>query len=133
MKNEADPVDVHVGARMRQRRFILGQSQVGLAEDLGVTFQQVQKYEKGTNRVSASMMFRAGASQGVPPAYYFEGLTVVGETEIPRDLVAAVEWLGTSEAALIARGMAALNPQARKLVRVLVGALEDEPSCSAAS
>ena len=69
-----DPVDVHVGARLRLRRKAINQSQEALAKHLGLTFQQVQKYERGVNRISASMMYRAAAAQGVDVAWYFEGL-----------------------------------------------------------
>ncbi|MGA0604227.1 helix-turn-helix domain-containing protein [Caulobacter sp. KR2-114] len=61
-KHNPDPIDVAVGARMRIRRRWLGLSQTDLANALGITFQQVQKYEKGANRVSASMLVRAAAA-----------------------------------------------------------------------
>lgn len=69
-----DPVDIHVGKRIRHRRWIIGQSQTQLAEACGVEFQQVQKYETGANRVSASRLYHIAAAQGVPVAWYFEGL-----------------------------------------------------------
>ncbi len=68
------PVDMHVGARIRMRRKVLGYSQQTLANALGLTFQQVQKYERGTNRVSASKLHQIGQFLGVPVAYFFEGL-----------------------------------------------------------
>jgi transcriptional regulator with XRE-family HTH domain len=67
-------VDVHVGNRMRTRRKMAGMSQVTLAKASGVTFQQVQKYERGANRVSASRLYEIARIQGVTVAYYFEGL-----------------------------------------------------------
>jgi transcriptional regulator with XRE-family HTH domain len=69
-----DPVDVHVGARVRMRRKILGMSQEGLGEKLGLTFQQVQKYERGFNRVSSSKLYLAARALGAPISYFFEGL-----------------------------------------------------------
>lgn len=66
-----DPVDVHVGARMLARRKQLNQSQAALADEIGVTFQQVQKYERGSNRISASMLYRTAKAQRVMPGYYF--------------------------------------------------------------
>lgn len=69
-----DPVDLHVGARIRKRRWLIGQSQQTLAELCGVQFQQMQKYETGMNRVSASRLYRIASAQGVPVAWYFEGL-----------------------------------------------------------
>jgi len=74
-RRPADRVDLHVGARMRLRRRALGQSQVALAEALGLTFQQIQKYEQGSNRVSASKLFQAAHAQSVDISWYFEGLT----------------------------------------------------------
>lgn len=68
-----DPVDIHVGSRVRLRRAILGFSQERLAEALGLTFQQVQKYERGVNRVSASRLFHLGQILDVPVNYFFEG------------------------------------------------------------
>ena len=68
------PVDSHVGARIRIRRKLLGLSQSRLAEALNLTFQQVQKYERGTNRVSASKLYDIARFLQVPIAYFFEGL-----------------------------------------------------------
>ena len=68
------PVDLHVGARIRMRRKLLGVSQERLADDLGLTFQQVQKYERGANRVSASKLYEIARSLKTSIAYFFEGL-----------------------------------------------------------
>lgn len=67
-------VDLHVGARVRLRRKLLGVSQEKLADALGLTFQQVQKYERGTNRISASKLFEMSRVLDTPVAYFFEGL-----------------------------------------------------------
>jgi transcriptional regulator with XRE-family HTH domain len=67
-------VDAHVGARLRQRRMLLGISQEQLAEMLGLTFQQVQKYERGTNRVSASRLFQLARSLDTPITWFFEDI-----------------------------------------------------------
>jgi len=69
-----NPIDLHVGARVRMRRKFLGVSQEKLADALGLTFQQVQKYERGTNRISASKLFEIGRFLQAPPGYFFEGL-----------------------------------------------------------
>ncbi len=69
-----NPVDLHVGSRIRMRRKILGVSQERLAESLGLTFQQVQKYERGSNRVSASKLYEIAATLQSQVAYFFEGL-----------------------------------------------------------
>src|SRR5687768_8930159 len=68
-----DSIDVHVGSRVRLRRSILGLSQENLAEGLGLTFQQVQKYERGVNRVSASRLYHLGQILDVPVNFFFEG------------------------------------------------------------
>jgi len=70
----ASAVDVHVGLRIRIRRKALGHSQQSLADALGLTFQQVQKYERGVNRVSASKLFDIARFLGVPVGFFFEGL-----------------------------------------------------------
>jgi transcriptional regulator with XRE-family HTH domain len=69
------PVDDHVGAKLRELRKSVGMSQSTLAGRLGLTFQQVQKYERGTNRVSASKLYETAAILGVPVADFFEGLS----------------------------------------------------------
>ncbi|MDB5440817.1 MAG: Cro/Cl family transcriptional regulator [Caulobacteraceae bacterium] len=73
-KNTPNPVDLHVGARVRLRRRALGMSQEDLANDLGLTFQQIQKYERGANRISASKLYDIACSLSSPLAYFFEGL-----------------------------------------------------------
>jgi transcriptional regulator with XRE-family HTH domain len=68
-----NPTDVHVGARIRQRRTMLGMSQEKLGDALGLTFQQVQKYERGTNRVGASRLWDLSRILGVPVSYFYSG------------------------------------------------------------
>lgn len=74
MTRGPDPIDVHVGSRVRQRRKMLGLSQTQLANELGLTFQQVQKYERGTNRIGSSKLWRISKTLDVPVNYFFEGL-----------------------------------------------------------
>ena len=69
-----NPIDVHVGDRIRKRRRALGVSQDWLAEQLGLTFQQVQKYERGANRVSASKLYQVARALSASIPYFFEGL-----------------------------------------------------------
>jgi len=76
-----DPVDVHVGARIRTRRLLHDMNQDTLATALGLTFQQVQKYESGANRVSASRLFEIAEVLGVTPEYFFSGLPFDGDSE----------------------------------------------------
>ncbi len=79
MAKAPDPIDVEVGAKIKARRRLLGISQDTLAAKLGVTFQQVQKYEKGTNRVSASRLAVIAKTFGVPPSYFFPGVDDTGQ------------------------------------------------------
>lgn len=74
-----NPVDVHVGSRIRLRRTLLGMSQTKLGEEIGLTFQQVQKYEKGSNRVSSSRMFELSRVLDVPISYFFDEMS--GDTK----------------------------------------------------
>jgi transcriptional regulator with XRE-family HTH domain len=68
-----NPIDRHVGSRVRMRRMLIGMSQEKLGEALGLTFQQVQKYEKGTNRIGASRLHRIASVLGVPIEFFYEG------------------------------------------------------------
>ncbi|MGF1659759.1 MAG: helix-turn-helix domain-containing protein [Rubrimonas sp.] len=74
MSKFPDPVDLHVGARLRYRRMLIGMSQEALGDALGLTFQQVQKYEKGQNRIGASRLHRIAVTLRVPVGFFFEGL-----------------------------------------------------------
>ena len=83
------PVDVHVGARIRLRRKEMGISQTDLADVLGLTFQQVQKYERGSNRVSASKLYDITNKLETPIEYFFVGLKtpLSGDTEGDKELI----------------------------------------------
>ena len=70
----SNPVDVHVGARLRVRRTLLGMSQTTLGEAIGLSFQQMQKYEKGANRISASRLFALTRLLDVPVKYFFDDM-----------------------------------------------------------
>lgn len=71
-KKKPNPIDMHVGSRIRLRRNMLGLSQEKLGENLGITFQQIQKYEKGTNRVGASRLQAISSILNVPVSFFFE-------------------------------------------------------------
>jgi transcriptional regulator with XRE-family HTH domain len=73
VKKIPNPIDRHVGSRVRMRRVMLGMTQEKLGDALGLTFQQVQKYEKGTNRIGASRLQQISRTLDVPPAFFFEG------------------------------------------------------------
>jgi transcriptional regulator with XRE-family HTH domain len=73
-RSEKNPTDAHVGSRIKMRRMMMGMSQEKLGDALGITFQQVQKYEKGTNRVGASRLQHMSEVLQVPVGFFFEGL-----------------------------------------------------------
>ena len=88
------PVDVHVGKRVRHRRWLVGMTQQQLAEKVGIKFQQIQKYETGMNRVSASRLWDIAAALSVPVSFFFEGLSEdsrsiseVEKTDVPLDIL----------------------------------------------
>ena len=124
----ANAVDRRIGQRVRSRRLEIGMSQERLAELLGVTFQQVQKYEKGVNRIAASRLHDISAALDMPVARFFEGMAPTrasGVSEAGRDY--AEDVLATPEGAqLIALFAAIQNPRVRRRVVELVRALAEE-------
>ncbi len=90
------PVDVHVGKKIRQRRWLTGMTQQQLAEQVGIKFQQIQKYETGANRVSASRLWDISDALEVPVSFFFEGLEAAeGDmgNKVPADLMGDKEAL----------------------------------------
>ena len=89
--------DVHVGKRIRQRRWLIGMTQQKLADLVGIKFQQIQKYETGANRVSASRLWDIGEAMGVPVAFFFEGIQEDGtrfdgaRSDAPQDMLSDKE------------------------------------------
>jgi transcriptional regulator with XRE-family HTH domain len=81
-----NPVDIHVGGRVRFRRMLLGMSQEKLGERLGLTFQQVQKYEKGINRIGASRLFDLSHVLGVPVQFFYDEAPAAYENTPSRDV-----------------------------------------------
>lgn len=128
-----NPVDLHVGLRLRARRRELGISQDTLAAALGLTFQQVQKYERGTNRVSASKLYAIALTLRAPVSYFFNGLP---DYMSPADTDAVSE-PGVLRLAAVPRGpdmaeaFLKLSPAqqgvAVNLARQLGGAVDEEP------
>ncbi len=80
------PVDVYVGSRVRLRRTLKGMSQQRLAEALGLTFQQIQKYERGVNRIGSSRLFELSEVLDVPPSFFFDGAPSQTETAAGRGI-----------------------------------------------
>ena len=91
------PVDVHVGKRIRHRRWMVGMTQQQLAERVGIKFQQIQKYETGMNRVSASRLWEISSALNVQPSFFFEGIGAAqsggDQTDLPGDLLSDKEAL----------------------------------------
>ncbi len=82
-KKSPNPVDIHVGSRVRLRRMLVGLSQEKLGDSMGLTFQQIQKYEKGVNRIGASRLFKLSQVLDVPVQFFFEGMQSVGPAGNP--------------------------------------------------
>ncbi|MEW5726807.1 MAG: helix-turn-helix transcriptional regulator [Pseudomonadota bacterium] len=134
-----NPIDVHVGARVRLRRTLLGMSQERLGELLGLTFQQVQKYERGANRIGASRLFDLSRVLDVPVSYFFEEMSDDTQAASPRHMVRATEDPpDTAEDMLVQRETLELvrayyrinDPEVRRrvqdLARALGGVLGDD-------
>lgn len=119
-------VDLHVGIRIRMRRKEMGVSQERLAEALGITFQQVQKYERGANRVSASKLWEVAAALKTPVAYFYDGLGD-GEAAATGERDAAQEFLLSSEGIeLMAAFPRIAEPAIRRKIVELVRVVADE-------
>ena len=116
------PVDVHVGKRIRHRRWLVGMTQQQLAERVGIKFQQIQKYETGANRVSASRLWDIADALEVPVSFFFEGLEA-NETEsndsVPADI------LGDKEALDLVRSYYAIPENQRRRLFELARVLSD--------
>jgi len=85
-----NPIDVHVGARVRLRRTLLGMSQERLGEAIGLTFQQVQKYERGANRIGASRLFDLSRVLDVPVSFFFDDMSEDISQQSPRMMIAGL-------------------------------------------
>ena len=133
-KKKPNPIDIHVGSRVRLRRNMLGMSQEKLGEALGITFQQIQKYEKGTNRVGASRLQAISTILNVPVSFFFEdapgtsptagGLAEANSTSF------VVDFLSSAEGLQLNRAFAKIaDPKVRRkivdLVKVLADVAED--------
>ena len=127
------PVDIHVGSRVREQRKTKGLSQGELGDSLGLTFQQIQKYERGANRIGASRLFQLSQILGVPVSYFFDTLPEdirmtqanfdldIEFADDPRD---SADVMGSSETTdLVTAYYAIDNPRKRRAVHDLIAAL----------
>jgi transcriptional regulator with XRE-family HTH domain len=121
-----NPVDKYVGSRVRMRRIMLGMSQETLGEALGLTFQQVQKYEKGTNRIGASRLWQIADTLGVPVESLYEGLQ--GKSISKADSAAqsyVSDFITTADGIAIARAWPQIGSKLRRSIVDLVEQVAD--------
>ena len=128
-----NPVDKYVGSRVRMRRIMLGMSQEKLGEALGLTFQQVQKYEKGVNRIGAGRLFEVSRILGVPIDYFYEGANgQFGGTPAHRSTETSppvMEFVSSGEGLQLSLAFMRIKDlKVRKRVLDLVKSLADETS-----
>ncbi len=130
---QANAVDVHVGLRIRAARLAAGLSQERFGHELGVSFQQVQKYEKGSNRVGASRLSDAAKILAVPVSFFFENDEGINNSRNANDgLLALTEALSTPEGIRIARALGHIsNPNLRRRLADLLEAMVDRESQNA--
>lgn len=131
-KKKPNPIDIHVGSRIRLRRTMLGMSQEKLGESLGITFQQIQKYEKGTNRVGASRLQNISSILNVPVSFFFEDApgdhadATTGLAEATSSNY-VVDFLSSSEGLQLNRAFVRItDPKVRRKLVDLVKALAAE-------
>jgi transcriptional regulator with XRE-family HTH domain len=130
-KKMPNPTDKHVGSRVRMRRMMLGMSQEKLGDALGLTFQQVQKYEKGTNRIGASRLQQIAHFLQVPVSFFFEGAPDLpagpaGMTDAPSPSYVA-DFLATSEGLALTKAfMRIKEPKLRRRIVDLVSQIAGE-------
>lgn len=131
-KKKPNPIDIHVGSRIRLRRTMLGMSQEKLGESLGITFQQIQKYEKGTNSVGASSLQNISGILNVPVSFFFEdapgdqagGTTGMAEASSSNYVV---DFLSSAEGLQLNRAFVKIaDPKVRRRLVDLVKALAAE-------
>lgn len=131
-KKKPNPIDVHVGKRVRLRRTMLGLSQEKLGDSLGITFQQIQKYEKGSNRIGASRLQQLSEILKTPISFFFEevpgsekaAIEGMSEADSPNYIV---DFLSTSEGLQLYKAFANIkDPKVRKKIIDLVRSLADE-------
>jgi transcriptional regulator with XRE-family HTH domain len=128
-----NPIDAHVGSRMRMRRMMLGMSQEKLATAFGVSFQQVQKYEKGMNRMGSSRLQHAATVLNVPVSYFFEG-GADGPFESPSDLPPSYvdDFVTTSDGLRLMKAFMRIRPTLqRRIVALLNEVAGDDGARSA--
>lgn len=133
VRKPPNTIDIHVGSRVRLRRMMIGMSQEKLGEKLGLTFQQVQKYEKGTNRIGASRLHHMAEILGVPVQFFFEdmpgrqaGAAEHGFAE-PETTPYVLDFVSSAEGLQLNRAFTRIgNPVVRRRLLELIKSLADE-------
>jgi transcriptional regulator with XRE-family HTH domain len=118
-------VDVHVGKRVRHRRWMVGMTQQQLAEKVGIKFQQIQKYETGMNRVSASRLWDISEALGVPVAFFFEGVDASATGDVPAAASVPADILADKEALELVRSYYSIPENQRRRLFELARVLSD--------
>ena len=126
MTKKANPIDAQVGNRVRIRRMLIGMSQEKLGDHLGLTFQQVQKYEKGVNRIGAGRLFEIARILGVPIDFFYDGVASSADT-LASAAPPVMEFVSSGEGLQLSLAfMKIKDPKVRKRVLDLVKSLADE-------
>jgi transcriptional regulator with XRE-family HTH domain len=130
-KKAPNPIDKHVGSRVRMRRMLIGMSQEKLGEALGLTFQQVQKYEKGSNRIGASRLHQIASVLGVSIESFYQGAPKLGSASAgaaeERASADLSEFLSSSDGVALMRGFLAIKDgKVRRRVVELVASLGEQ-------
>ena len=134
MAKVPNPIDKHVGSRVRMRRMMLGMSQEKLGDALGLTFQQVQKYEKGTNRIGASRLQHISHILQVPVAFFFEGAPHVpgqpkGSGDAPSPAYVS-DFLASSDGLALTKAFTRIKePKLRRRIVDLVKEIAGDDEC----
>lgn len=138
-----NPMDIHVGSRVRLRRMVIGMSQEKLGEQMGLTFQQIQKYEKGTNRIGASRLYQLSQIMDVPVQFFFEdapfeisGRDAAGRVGFSESKTEAylLDFLNSRDGLELNKAFVKItDPKVRKRVVELVRALSDDVAIEAAN
>ncbi|RPE72065.1 Xre family transcriptional regulator [Pacificibacter maritimus] len=119
------PVDVHVGKRIRHRRWMVGMTQQQLAEKVGIKFQQIQKYETGMNRVSASRLWDISEALEVPVAFFFDGVEVDTPEVVENGASVPADILADKEALELVRSYYSIPANQRRRLFELARVLSD--------
>jgi transcriptional regulator with XRE-family HTH domain len=126
-KKQANPIDIQVGNRVRIRRMLIGMSQERLGDLLGLTFQQVQKYEKGVNRIGAGRLFEVSRILNVPIDFFYEGVSVAQPGAGEAEGAPVMEFVSSGEGLQLSLAfMKIKDSKVRKRVLDLVKSLAEE-------